>query len=318
MLRQPYAAFAKALLEPQHYPDRRLYPGGPPERPYDVTAHSLPLLLGLTAFPVNDSIRAPLSAPVASPPRATPGYPGFEAGAAPRIGVYRSYVPAIDEGWTRWVFDTWKVPYASLVDSIVRAGRLKEKVDVIVLPSQDPHALLEGQPAHRYPAPYAGGLGQEGAQALRQFVVDGGTLVTLNEASRFAIQSLLLPVRNVLEDVSEEDFYAPGSIFRIELDAAHPVARGMKEESVAWFEGGPAFDVLDSTGVRVIARYPEDPNAILLSGWVLHPERIAGRAALLEVRIGTGRVILFGFRPQYRGQSLATYPLLFNSLQLKP
>ena len=77
-------------------------------------------------------------------------------------------------------------------------------------------------------------------------------------------------------------------------------------------------DVLDSTQVRVIARYPEDPNAILLSGWVLHPERIAGKGALVEVRIGTGRVILFGFRPQYRGQSLATYPLLFNSLRLKP
>jgi len=149
-------------------------------------------------------------------------------------------------------------------------------------------------------------------------VVEGGTLVTLNEASRFAIQSLLLPVRNVLEDLSEEDFYAPGSIFRMELDPAHPVARGLPAETVAWFEGGPAFDVLDSAQVRVIARYPEDPNAILLSGWVLHPERIAGRAALLEVRIGTGRVILFGFRPQYRGQSLATYPLLFNSLQLKP
>jgi hypothetical protein len=317
VLRQPYAAFAKALLEPQHYPDRRQYPGGPPERPYDVTAHSLPLLLGLTAFPVMDSIRAPLSAPVV-PPRAAPGHAGFESSAAPRIGLYRSYVAAIDEGWTRWVFDTWKVPYVSLVDSVIRVGALKEKVDVIVLPSQDPHALLEGQPTHRYPAPFAGGIGQEGAQALRQFVADGGTLIALNEASRFAIQSLLLPVRNVLEDVPEDDFYAPGSIFRIELDAADPVTRGMPEHTIAWFEGGPAFDVLDSTQVRVIARYPEDPNAILLSGWVLHPERIAGKGALVEVRIGAGRVILFGFRPQYRGQSLATYPLLFNSLRLKP
>jgi hypothetical protein len=67
--------------------------------------------------------------------------------------------------------------------------------------------------------------------------------------------------------------------------------------------------------VRVIGRYPTDPEKVLLSGWVLHPERVAGRAALLEVRQGQGRVVLFGFRPQYRGQSLATFPLLFNSLQ---
>src|SRR5206468_5561101 len=118
VLRQPYAAFAKALLEVQHYPDRRLYPGGPPEPPYDVTAHTLPLLMGLTAFPVQDSIRAPLSAPVVAP-RATPGYPGFGQGEAPRVGLYRSYDASMDEGWTRWVFDTWKVPYVSLVDSVV-------------------------------------------------------------------------------------------------------------------------------------------------------------------------------------------------------
>ena len=319
VLRQPYAAFAKALLEPQRYPDRRLYPGGPPERPYDVTAHTLPLLMGVTAILAQDSLRVPLSAPVAAP-RATPGYPGFIATdltAVLRVGLYRSYDATMDEGWTRWVFDTWKVPYQSLVDSTVRAGKLKTKFDVIILPDQSPREILEGLPASRYPAPYAGGIGNDGAEALRQFVLDGGTLVTLNEASRFAVQALLLPVRNVLEAVPDEDFYAPGSIFRVELDTAHPVARGVPPETAAWFQGGPAFDVLDSSVVRVIGRWPEDPARVLLSGWVLHPERVAGKASLLEVRQGSGRVILFGFRPQYRGQSLATYPLLFNSLQVR-
>ncbi|MGH7538440.1 MAG: M14 family zinc carboxypeptidase [Gemmatimonadales bacterium] len=315
VLRQPYAAFAKTLLEPQRYPDRRQYPGGPPERPYDVTAHTLPLLFGITVVEVGDSLRVPLSGPVA-PPRATPGYPGFSEGTAPRIGLYRSYAASIDEGWTRWVFDTWKVAYVSLVDSVARDGRLKEKFDIILLPNQSPREIAEGLPQRRYPAPYAGGLGPEGIQALRQFVVDGGTLVALNDASRFAIQSLLLPVRNVLEGVPEVDFYAPGSLFRIGVDQSHPIARGMPSETAAWFENSPAFDVLDSNQVRIVARYPDDPGDVLLSGWVRHPERVAGRAALVEVRVGAGRVVLFGFRPQYRGQSLATYPLLFNSLQL--
>ena len=102
----------------------------------------------------------------------------------------------------------------------------------------------------------------------------------------------------------------------LDLDPTDPIAKGMPEQSVAWFQDGPAFDVLDSSVVRVIGRYPTDPDKVLRSGWVLHPERVAGRAALLEVHLGRGRVVLFGFRPQYRGQSLATYPLLFNSLQV--
>lgn len=315
-LRQPFAAFAKTLLEAQHYPDRHLYPGGPPERPYDVTAHTLPLLLGLTAQPIEELPRVSLSGPLPLP-RGTPVSPPAAPAEPPRLAVYRSYDATMDEGWTRWTLDSRKVAYASIVDSVVRAGHLKAKYDVIVLPDQSPHGLLEGLPSPRYPAPYAGGLGADGVDALRQFVQEGGTLIALNDASRFAIQSLLLPVRNVLEAVPDDEFYAPGSIFRLELDTTAAEAHGMQPESIAWFEGGPAFDVLDSTQVRVIGRYPADPEQLLLSGWVLHPERVAGRAALVEARVGQGRVVLFGFRPQYRGQSLETYPLLFNSLELR-
>ena len=317
LLRQPYAAFAKALLEPQRYPDRRQYPGGPPERPYDVTAHTLPMLMGLTATVANDSLRVPLSAPVT--PRIVPPVPPLRVSdvePAVRVGLYKSYDATMDEGWTRWVFDNWKVPYTSVVDSVIRAGKLHDQFDVIILPDQTPNEILNGLPA-RYPAPYAGGIGTDGSEALRQFVVDGGTLVALNEASRFAIQALLLPVRNVLEAVPDEDFYAPGSIFRLELDTSNDIARGMPRETIGWFQGGPAFEVLDSTVTRVVGRWPEDPDRVLLSGWVLHPERIAGKAAVLEVKQGTGRIILFGIRPQYRGQSIVSYPLLFNSLRAK-
>ncbi|MBW8839721.1 MAG: hypothetical protein JF602_07705 [Gemmatimonadetes bacterium] len=191
---------------------------------------------------------------------------------------------------------------------------MKERFDVIILPDQSPRELLDGLPS-RYPAPYSGGLGSEGSDALRQFVTDGGTLIALNEASRFAIQALLLPVRNVLEAVGDDDFYAPGSIFRLELDTTQAVARGLPRETIGWFQGGPAFEALDSSVARVVGRWPSDPDKVLLSGWVLHPERVAGKGAIVEVQQGTGRVILFGMRPQYRGQSIATYPLLFNSLK---
>jgi glutamine amidotransferase-like uncharacterized protein len=66
--------------------------------------------------------------------------------------------------------------------------------------------------------------------------------------------------------------------------------------------------------IRFIARYPSDPKQVLLSGWALGSEKIAGKAALVEIKIGKGKIVLFGFRPQYRAQSLATYPLLFNAI----
>ncbi len=187
--------------------------------------------------------------------------------------------------------------------------------------TQAPIEIMNGLP-HSYPAPYARGLGPEGVAELRRFVEAGGTLVALELIAWPSVSQVeqlsLARSQRVLEGVPDRRARTPwASIFRIELDPNNPVARGVGEESIAWFENGPAFDVLDSSAVRVVARYPADPARVLRSGWVLHPERIAGRGALLEVRLGTGRVVLFGFRPQYRGQSIASYPLLFNSLQLR-
>jgi hypothetical protein len=322
VLRQPYAAFAKAVLERQTYPDLREYPGGPPRRPYDVTAHTLPLLLGVRVLALADSLPVVLSAPLATAP---PVYraaglaneiPNQHPSTEPvRAAVYRSYAAPPDEGWTRWVLDTWKVPYQSVADSAIRAGNLAAQFEAIILPSQDPRAILSGLPAERYPARFAGGLGAPGVQALRDFVDAGGTLVALNQACDFVIGALDLPVSDVLLDVPPRDFYGPGSILRLQLDPDAPLSAGMPTQSIAWFESGPAFDARDPSRVRVVARYPVDPGDVLLSGWLLGASRLAGKAALVEVRRGRGRVILFGFRPQYRGQSLATYPLLFNAIR---
>ena len=112
----------------------------------------------------------------------------------------------------------------------------------------------------------------------------------------------------------------PGSILRVELDTSDPISAGMPKESIAWVENSPVFEIksdpLALVRVKILASYPKDRDP-LLSGWLLGADRIKGKAALVEVAMGKGRIFLFGFRPQYRGQSLATYPLLFNAIALK-
>jgi hypothetical protein len=145
-------------------------------------------------------------------------------------------------------------------------------------------------------------------------------------ASEGAISLFKLPLSNHLvkpdgSAVQRTDFYVPGSILRIEVDTSQPLARGMPQQTIAWAEDSPVFEVayndmrseVPASDVTVIASYPRTRDP-LLSGWLLGTNRIRNKAALLEVKIGQGRVILFGFRPQYRAQSWATYPLFFNAL----
>ena len=309
---QPYGAWAKALLERQHYPNLR-DTKGEPIRPYDVTAHTLPLLMGVGVAAVRDSIAAPLSAPLAM--LAEPAYvaEGLSGNTSRRIALYRSWAPAMDEGWTRWVFDQYRIPYTRIVDRDVRAGNLRDRFDVIVVPDQPAVQIERGLRAGAYPDSLAGGLGAAGAAALRAFVESGGTLVALNEASDYAIRALSLPVRDVLDGVNPRDFYAPGSIFSVALDASHPVAARMVAEPAVWFEDGPAFEITDPARAKSVATYAAGTDP-LLSGWLLGGERLAGKSALVDVSLGKGHAVLFGFRPQYRGQSMATYPLLWGAM----
>jgi hypothetical protein len=343
-LDQPYGDFAKALLERQRYPDL-VNSFGQPIEPYDVTAHTLPLLMNVEVHPLFHSVK----------------YDAVEVERTElmwgkrqpftKIAVYKSNVPAIDEGWTRWAIEhdanflnqivrgedesengTLTVNRWSLKDQEARAGKLWEKYDTIIVPDQDPKTILNGYKADKMPPEYTGGLGPAGVKALREFVEQGGTLVCLNRASTFAIEQFKLPVRDVVANLSEKEFFVPGSILRIELDTTSPIAQGMPKESIAWVEDSPVFEVVSDRGssptvkgsagetsaanVRIIARYPTDKNP-LLSGWLLGGDRIKGKAALVEVTLGKGRIILFGFRPQYRGQSLATYPLFFNAISAR-
>lgn len=366
-LGQPNGAFAKTLLEEQHYPDLRQYPGGPPQRPYDVTAQTLPLLLGVKVAQVEMPVTAatdPVTAAVTAPAgKFQPGAAAYElqgegngallaafhllqsgarvlraadggiyvdgnAAAAlaqaarqesvsataasapadarslrlPRIGLYASWVAQIDEGWTRFIFDQDGIPYTSIHDADLRGGNLRQRFDAILIPDQNPRSLVEGNPAGRVPAEFAGGVGTTGMDSLKQFVEEGGTLIALNQASLAFLDWTNGQVKDAL--AGDRSYYSPGSILQVS-------APGSATNSVAIFSlQSPAFAV---SGEAKSALNYTSTNP-LLSGWLLGGDKLRGLSALATMPLGQGQLVLFGFKPQYRAQSQATYRYLFNAL----
>jgi hypothetical protein len=310
---QPYGSFAKSLLEIQRYPNLREYPGGPPKRPYDVTAHTLPLLYGFDVAMIPDSVTAATT--VAAPVAATRWVAsGLSDSRTRRIAIFKNASASMDEGWTRWVFDQYRIPFTLVTARDIRAGHLASRFDALIIPDQNARLIARG-PANNYPDSLKGGLGDAGAAALGAFVDAGGTVLAFNDASDYAIEALQLPVTNVLAGVRPTEFYAPGSLITVEFDRASPLAAGLTSPaSTVWFEDSPTFDVTDPARATVVARYPATGDP-LASGWLLGAQRLAGKAALVDVKRGSGHVVLFGFRPQYRAQSMATFPVIWNALR---
>ncbi|HLJ44680.1 MAG TPA: M14 metallopeptidase family protein [Bryobacteraceae bacterium] len=231
-----------------------------------------------------------------------------------RVGLYRPWVASIDEGWTRWILENYGFAPVSIYNADIQAGHLRERFNAIIIPDTSKNSLTQGHKPGSVPGQYAGGLGEAGIDALRAFVAQGGTLVAFNGAASAMIDLLHLPVTNVLEGVKSEQFFCSGALLRVELpDANRTDVAGLPREPIVMFQRGPAFETKAAFQGAVLASYPRDRNP-LESGFLLHPERIQGKAAAVEVNMGQGRVYLFGFKPQWRAQSHGTYKFFMNAL----
>ena len=322
-LAQPQRQNVLALFEPQIYPNR-IGPRGDAERPYDVAAWTLPMQMGIDApaviaiqetdterklslvFGANE-VRKGLALSD-KPMRPVP----LESDSSlARVGIYKGWTANMDEGWTRFVFDTFSVPYSSLLDSDMRTGDLSSKYDVIVLPSQRATEIIEGNAPGAYPAEFTGGITQAGVTNLKRFIEEGGTLICFDAACELPIKQFHLPLRNVLDEVKSSEFYCPGSLLSLDVESSHALAHGLSSKVDAFFINSSAFETTDPS-VAIVARYGKDN--LLRSGWVLGEDKLRGRIALAEVRLARGRIILFAFRPQHRGQTWATLPFIWNAL----
>jgi hypothetical protein len=244
-----------------------------------------------------------------------------------RVGLYKPWVASMDEGWTRWVLEQYEFPYLNLNNEDIKEGSFKGETDVLLFPDISSAIIRTGEPdnpeARRWwtplPPKYSGGLGPKGEEAIKKWVEKGGTVVGMDSSTAYLIEIFQLPVTNVLKNISPDEFSAPGTMLRIEVDTSNPIGYGMRPEEAAYFSGSAAFQtsVPDARFERqVIARFPAHRDDIAISGYVKGADLLEKKAAVVEYRVGKGRVILIGFRPQHRAQTLRTFKLLFNSLYL--
>ena len=237
---------------------------------------------------------------------------------APRLGIYQPWTPSMDEGWVRYVCDQFNVAYATLHNPDIQGGQLAAKYDVIVIPNMDVNSLIHGHRARDQqkkdprPSPYDQGLTQAGADELRRFVNAGGTLVTLGAASEFPLREFDLPVIDISRQATE--MRTPGVLLEVDVDNSHPLAYGMPSKTAVFHTDSPVFSTQPHPGQAraVVCRYPAD-RSLVRSGWGrgLDPMRL--KAALVEMSMGDGSVVLFGFRPQFRGWTRSSYRFMFNA-----
>jgi hypothetical protein len=396
-LAQPARAYIKDLMEIQQYPNLREYPGGPPRQPYDVTAWTLPLQMGVRAVEIEEPFSANLT--VIVEPKVTvqtdvsPGWfaverrfihsyklvnsllkNGFEIFqleesaqqfsvgtflfqiTAPkisllkeqislfeipvtaiadsqnlkmrkvqsaRIAIYQPWIPsAYDEGWLRLIMDNFGFEY-----TIVHNGDFKERArfsnsfDVLVFGSQDGELIFEGRNSKageptlgepKIKKEHSGGIDKIGVEKVRQFLEDGGAALFLDEACDFAIEHLQLPANNILKDIKRDDYFAPGSIFEMNLDTSSPLTFGMINKASVYMNNAVAFE-MKAYGREIRETGYFGNNRLLQSGWVVGEDMLWDKVALAEIPVGDGVAVLYGFRVHHRGQMFGTFRLLFNA-----
>jgi hypothetical protein len=253
----------------------------------------------------------------------------------PRIALVETWFADMDAGWTRFLFDTYHIPFTILHPGDFAKSDLAGKFDVIIFPDNDKEVLMTGKRKSEgsyymgsYHPDYVKGIGKEGFEKLMTFSNEGGTIISWGRSAKLfegmlkiksgdAEEEFNLPFRDISPDLAKGGLYIPGSLLKVKLIADHPLTLGMPESIGVFSRGRPVF----TTSVpkfdmnrRVIGIYPE--KDILISGYASGEELMGNRAAMIWMEKGKGQFVLFGFGPQFRTSTQASYKLLFNAILL--
>ena len=182
-----------------------------------------------------------------------------------------------------------------------------------------------------------GALGDNGVEALTAFVRGGGTVVAVGSAAR-SIAAEIAEIETREESEPDEDSRleralrgreareleqweerVPGTILRVQLDAAHPLAFGSGNRDGSLFVLHAGGDVFEPTeDFETVAHFEADLQKVsgVISERTL--ETMARSSWLATKRVGSGRVILFADDPLFRHFWYGTFQPYANALLLGP
>jgi len=256
---------------------------------------------------------------------------------APRIALIETYFHDMDAGWTRFIFDSYHIPF-----KVVRPGEAEKTefsgaFDIVIFPDADKSVLMEGKykSGKNYyisnlPPAYAKGMGKKGFQKILKFLDEGGVIISWGRSTDLFIglleyqkskekkEAFQLPVRNIAQDLKKKGLYIPGSLIRMKLISDHPLTYGLPAEVGVFSRARPVFRTTIPTfdmDRRVIGYFPE--RDILLSGYAEKEELLSNKVGAVWIKKGKGQLVLYGFQPQFRASTQGAFKLLFNALFLK-
>jgi hypothetical protein len=383
-LKQPYGAWVKTLFELQRYPDYRDGEDDPPIPPYDITGHTLPLLMNVEVDEIEDSaalqtelVTDAITVPLDPIPDSNKGYylssavnhsyilvnrllsrgvpvgrivdssqaelpnGSFYIDADPellraaasdltvsfisaeakpelnvildspfKVGLYEPWGGSMDAGWTRKLLQDYEFDVEVVRNADIQANEFVGKYDSVIIPDRiTTQNLLMG--SDNFPEQYRGGLGENGIQNLREFVAQGGMLISWGGSAKTVAEVFQMPFIDVATGLKRGEFFAPGSIVQVDLDITHPVNFGMSAKAAAIARYMPILAISDDD-IKTPGKFAtEDLN---LSGFLLGEEHLQGKASIYDKQYEKGRVILFLTLPQFRCMSHGSYKQIFNAV----
>ncbi|MFN7927236.1 MAG: M14 family zinc carboxypeptidase [Blastocatellia bacterium] len=231
----------------------------------------------------------------------------------PRLAVYTMWGSTQEVGWVRHALDQFGVQYDLIYKERLKQGNLRAAYDVILMPNQGGSGKRivfdiesKGKPlaytksdkfktmgVYGESEDITGGMGLGGVVEFEKFINSGGLSSSTGTASFFPAEFGL--TRTIDAGRTSPQFYAPGPIVEAEiLQPSHPIFTATTRKTIpVRYANGPLLNVPEADrSKQILMRLPGGDKSVL-SGLMRGANEITNRPAIVDVPVGSGRVLLF-------------------------